>query len=130
MAYKHRIEAKTDDGATDDKGMEEYTVVTSNFEETCTILRKIGLIDKFHEEKRRIKYIYKDINFDIDTQPGIPPFLEIEASSWKKVDEGIKLLELNPQDKRITSAGQIYKMHGIDMLDYKEFSFDKGLVKK
>lgn len=130
MAYKHRLGAKSHEGKHDDKGMEEYTIEVSDFEEACTILKKIGLVQKFHEEKRRIKYFLDGINFDIDTQPGIPPFLEIEADSWDRVEKGIKLLGLDPKDKRIFSAYQIYKMNGIEMMDYKEFSFKKGLVKR
>ncbi len=130
LNFKKRIGHKDDEGQTNDEGMEEYTVEVSDFEETCRILGKIGLIVKFYEEKKRIRYEKEDIYFDIDTQPGIPTFLEIEADSWDGVDKGISLLGLNPKDKRIISAYQIYKMQGIDMLDYKEFSFKKGLIKK
>lgn len=130
MNFKKRLGHQDDEGKTNDQGMEEYTVEVSDFEGTCRILEKIGLIVKFYEEKHRIRYQKENIYFDIDTQPGIPTFLEIEADSWEGVDQGIRLLELNPKDKRIISAYQIYKMHGIEMLDYKEFSFKKGLIKK
>ena len=42
-----------------------------------------------------------DIEFDIDTWPQLNPYLEIEAPSWGKIDEAIKMLGLNIKDKKI-----------------------------
>lgn len=41
----------------------------------------------------------------------------------------VKYLNINPDEKKIFSAFQIYALAGINMLDYKAFTFD-GLVKK
>ncbi len=127
LTYKKRLGAKTD-GSNDD-GMEEYETEVSDFEATSTIFLKIGLIQKFYEEKRRIRYMLGDIEFDLDFCPSLKPYLEIEAKSLKQVDEAIGLLELDPKDKKIFSTTQIYKLSGIRMLDYKELTF-KGLVKR
>ena len=61
--------------------------------------------------------------------PAIPSYLEIEAASWADVDVSIKELGLNPEDKKIFSTMQIYRLHGIEELDYSRVTFD-GLVKK
>ncbi len=135
LTYKQRYGAQGEgvrlasDGENNDVGMKEIEVVVDDFEKTAQIFYSIGLIDKFIEEKRRIRYILDDIEFDIDYMPGLEPFLEIESNSMEKVEQGIKLLGLDPDEKKIFSAFQIYALAGINMLDYKAFKFD-GLVKK
>lgn len=135
LTFKQRLGTKSDDGIVDksgktnDDGMKEIEVTVNDFEKTAQIFYSIGMIDKFYEEKRRIRYIKDDIEFDIDYMPGLEPFLEIEASSMDEVEKGIKLLGLNSNDKKIFSAFQIYALSGINMLDYEGFTFD-GLVKR
>jgi len=129
LTYKERIGMKTYDGKTNDDSMEEIEIEVSNFEKTAELLNHIGFIEKFYQENRRIRYQLKDIEFDIDTWPQIEPYLEIEAPSWEKIDEAIKLLGLNPEDKRIFSTTQVYQLKGIEDIDYKEITF-KGMVKR
>ena len=129
LTYKERIGMKTFDGKTDDDSMEEIEINVSDFNKTAELLNKIGFIEKFYQENRRIKYQLDDIEFDIDFWPQLDPYLEIEAPSWEKIDEAIKLLELNPENKRIFSTTQIYKLKGIEDIDYKEMTFN-GLIKK
>lgn len=131
LTYKQRlgVKDKDDRGVTNDTGMKEIEVVVDDFEKTAQIFYSIGLVDKFVEEKRRIRYMLDDIEFDIDYMPGIEPFLEIESSSMDKVEKSIKLLGLEPSEKRIFSAFQVYALNGINMLDYKAFMFS-GLIKK
>jgi adenylate cyclase, class 2 len=116
-------------GETNDGGMKEIEVIVDDFEKTAQIFYAVGMIDKFIEEKRRVRYQLDDIEFDIDYMPGLNPFLEIESTSMARVEEGIKLLGLNPDEKKIFSAFQIYALNGINMLDYKAFLFS-GLIKK
>ncbi|MFA5927352.1 MAG: CYTH domain-containing protein [Patescibacteria group bacterium] len=129
MAFKKRLGAKAADGSKNDEGMEEHEVAIDSFKSAESILLNLGLIEYFFEEKRRIRYLLDDAEVDIDICPALEPYLEIEASSWDKIDRVIALLELNPEDKKIFSATQIYRLAGIDMFDYKEFTF-KGLVKR
>lgn len=129
LAYKQRLGVKNKKGENDD-GMLEHQVEVSDFEETKKILFSIGLVPKFYEEKQRIRYTYNDIEFDIDFFPKLDPYLEIEADTWEKVEEGIKLLDLDPKKKRICSTFQILEEEGVNMLEYKEFSFKNGWVKK
>lgn len=55
----------------------------------------------------------------------LEPYLEIEAPSWEKIDEAIGLIGLNPEDKKIFSTTQVYRLKGIDDKDYKVLTFDK-----
>ena len=127
LAFKQRLGTKGDGGKSNDKGMIEHEVEVSNFETASNIFLAIGLIQKFYEEKRRIRYMLDDIELDIDYVPLLNPYLEIEASSWEKIDMAIKLLGLNTSDKKIFSTFQIYQLKGINMLDYHELTFNKQL---
>lgn len=129
LTYKERIGVKTFDGKTNDDSMEEVEIIVNDFVKTAELLNRMGFVEKFYEENKRIRYQYEDIEFDIDLWPQLNPYLEIEASSWEKIDEGIRLLGLNPEDKKIFSTNQVYKLNGIDELDYKEITFE-GMIKR
>jgi len=129
LTFKQRIGVKTHDGKTSDKSMEETEIEVNDFEKTTELLTKIGLKEKFYEESKRIRYQLGNIEFDIDFWPQLEPYLEIEAPSWKEIDKAIKLLNLNPKDKRIFSTYQIYQLKGIDMNNYQEITFER-MVKK
>lgn len=69
------------------------------------------------------------VEFDIDIYPELEPFLEIEASTWEQVDRAIKLIDLNPSDKKVFSTNQVYALKGISVKDYIRIAFN-GLVKR
>ena len=129
FSFKQRLGIKSDDGSSNDSSMEEVEIIVNDFEKTAKLLEKIGLKQKFYEENRRIRYVLKDIEFDIDFWPGLEPYLEIETNSWKKIDQAINQLKLNPQDKKIFSTYQIYQQKGIDENDFSQITFEK-MVKK
>jgi len=129
LAFKKRLGVTSQDGSTNDKGMEEIEVVVDSYKETRLFLKKIGFIEKHEGEKKRARWEKGTIIFDIDTWPVIPTCLEIEAESWKDIDKATKLLDLNPDERKICSAVQIYRLYDIDADDYQKISFD-GMVKK
>lgn len=129
MTWKRRIGVKSHNGKYNDQSMEEIEIEVSDFDKVAKIIKKLGLEEKFYEENKRIRYVLDDIEFDIDHWPGLEPYLEIEAESWDDIDKAIKLLDLNPKDKKIFSTYQIYQLKGIDENDYKVITFDK-MVKK
>lgn len=125
LGFKRRLGMDKHDGSTSDTGMEEIEVVVSDFDKTCELFRKIGIVDKFYQENRRIRWEKDGVEFDIDTWPLLNPYLEIEADSWEKVDEAIGWLGLNPADKKIFSTNQIYNSQGIRELDYVKMGFEE-----
>lgn len=129
LTYKKRIGAKAHDGSTQDEGMEELEVVVSDFAEMHHILLRLGFIEKHYVENRRIRWRKGAVEFDIDTYPALAPYLEIEGKSWEAVDGAISELGLNPKDKNIFSANQVYALSGITVAEYTRFTFD-GLVKR
>lgn len=129
LTYKQRLGIKSHDGTQNDEGMEEIEVNVSDFDKTAELILKLGFIEKFYEENRRIRYKLKNIEFDIDFWPLLNPYLEIEAPGWQEVDEGIRLLDLDPKDKKIFSTYQVYQLSGINELDYKILTLDKAIKK-
>lgn len=129
LAYKKRLGVTSQDGSTNDEGMEEVEVNVHDYDTTLLFMEKIGMLEKHRGEKKRTRWKLGEIIFDIDDWPAIPTLLEIEASSWEDVDKAIGLLELNPEDKKICSGNQIYMMYGINIDEHQKLMFN-GLEKK
>lgn len=128
LTFKQRLGMEKGENGND-ISMEETGIQVNDFDATADMLFKLGFIEKHYVENKRIRYMLGDIEFDIDFYPQLEPFIEIETSSWEKIDEAIKLLNLNPADKKICSTTQIYASKGIIVDDYKEITFKK-MVKK
>ncbi|MFH1840790.1 MAG: class IV adenylate cyclase [Candidatus Shapirobacteria bacterium] len=130
LTFKQRLGIKSHDGSSNDESMEEIEVIVSDFEKTAEILRKIGLEEKHYIENRRIRYLWRGIEFDLDFWPMIPPLLEIEAKSWKEIEKAIAVLGLDPSKKKIFSAYQVYAIYGVDENKYQIITFDRQVKKK
>lgn len=129
LAYKQRLGVTSDDGSTSDDGMKEIECVVSDFETTKQLLLSIGLIEKFRQERKRIRWIKGTIEFDIDTWPLIPPYLEIEGSSWKDVKEASEALGFNYEDHFRGSMGQVFQKYGDDDHNYSVLTFETQIKK-
>lgn len=129
LGFKQRIGADRHDGSTSDTGMEELEVVVSDFDTTAALLFRLGFIEKHYAENRRIRWKKGAVEFDIDTWPELPTYLEIEAPIWEQVDAAIRELGFDPADKKIFSTNQIYAMKGIRVSEYIRLAFD-GLIKR
>ncbi len=127
LSYKQRLGMKSN-GENDD-GMKEIEVNVSDFDKTATLILKLGFVEKHYVENKRTRWKRGNVEFDIDTYPALEPYLEIEAPTWEEVDEAIKYLGLNPEEKKIFSANQVYLMKGIKVADYTRLAFD-GLIKR
>ncbi len=123
LAYKRRLGVISNTG--NDAGMEEIEFEVEEYDKTRQFLHKIGLILKFAQEKKRTRWVKGDIEFDIDTCPQLPPYLEIEGKTDAALKRGMKLLGIKPEDCRRFSTTQVYEMHGIRDKDYISMTFDE-----
>mgnify|MGYP000956228617 CR=1 FL=1 len=130
LAYKQRLGVKSHSGKHNDGGMQEIEIEVSDFDKTSAILLSTGLVKKYYQENKRIRWKKGNVEFDIDFWPRLNPYLEIEAPSWKAIDKAIVLLGLNPDDKKIFTANQVYKLNGINELDYEEITFKRFVKRK
>lgn len=84
-------------------GREEIGVKISNFWTMKRILHELGYIKIFELAKYRTEYRLDDITFDIDEYIGLDPILEIESTSYERVQEYITKLEIDTQN-----VGRVY----------------------
>ncbi|WKZ27474.1 MAG: CYTH domain-containing protein [Candidatus Dojkabacteria bacterium] len=103
MTYKRVVSQSLD-------GVEEVEVEVDNFDKAREYLRSVGLVEKAYQETKRIRYVIKDldIEFDIDTWPGLEPWIEIEADTEEKVKEYASLLGFNWKEAMFGSADFVY----------------------
>jgi len=73
-------------------GTREVTVVVSDFERTCELLKAIGLEAKSYQETRRETWRLGECEVTLDTWPWIPPVVEIEAGDEATVQAGAAAL--------------------------------------
>ena len=125
LAYKRRLGIRSKTTEVSDDGMEEIEIEVEGFEKTREILLRLGLIEKFYQENKRIRWQKDDVTYDIDLWPKIEPYLEIEASSRDTLLKGVAVLGLDPKIGRICSNFQIYMDKGIDIREYQRMTFEE-----
>lgn len=119
LTYKLKKHGNTKVGKT-----VEIEVEVSDFDKTARILKKLTFKEIYYQENKSHIFNLDNIEFSIDTWPKLKPYLEVESSSKKRVDQGLKLLELLGQDSGDKDIVAIYKENGIDLHSYLELKFD------
>jgi adenylate cyclase class 2 len=125
-SFKKRI--GVNDGQNDST-MHEVEIVIDSFDQACELFTSIGMKAKFYEENRRTQYILDGVEICIDEWPLLPPYIELEGSSWGEVEEMAKKLGFDWADRKVYSTAQVYKDAGITESDYQILTFDKQIKK-
>jgi len=105
LAFKRKISK----GST--KIMAEYEVKIDNYENMKDILKELGLKILRDYSKHRTSYKLGDVHFDIDTIPGIPTFMEIEAPDEETVKEFVVKLGFSLEDARPWTGKDLLKYY-------------------
>lgn len=118
LTYKYKVRGNKEIGKTT-----EIEVEAGDFDKTAQILSKVPFKDIFYQENKRHTFRHQGIEYSLDTWPLMDPFLEIEADSKEKVEEGLQVLGLE-------GAGDIdivdmYRQKGIELHSYKELKFNE-----
>lgn len=92
-------------------GTQEISVVVDDFEEICRFLLAMGLGGKSHQETRREKWLYGEVEITIDTWPWIPPFVEIEGPNKEVVKQAARDLGFDWSKALYGSVEPVYQMH-------------------
>jgi len=90
------------------KSRKETQLFVEDFDKMCYILEKTGLYKTPIFKKHRIHYEFDDVHFELDTDPGIPTYLEIETQSIARMKGICKLLGLNYGDGSGKSIVDLY----------------------
>ena len=85
----------------------ETTFPPPDFESMKKILLAAGLVVTQSQEKQRTTYSLGDIHAEIDEFPGIPPLLEIEATSVEKMKEFVLRLGFTMADTKPWSGKDV-----------------------
>ncbi len=120
LTYKNK-------GGTGISDTDEIEIEVEDFGKMEQILNKLTCFTgQYYQENKRTKFILDGTEFNIDHWPLIPPFLEIEASSPEKVQNGLKLLGLENKENAHWGLINIYSKYGIDLHGYKEMRFKEA----
>lgn len=106
-------------------GTKEVEIVVEDFDKTNLILNELGYERNLYQENKRLSYVLDDVEFDIDTWPMIPSYLEIEGKNEEIVKEYIEKLELSNNVITCESVKHVYNRYGIDLDSYKELYFEE-----
>ena len=74
--------------------VEEINVLVDDHEKTKKLFLSLGLVCYAHQEKKRVSWKLLNVQFDMDTYPKMPTYLEIEAESEKEIVDMMKKLDL------------------------------------
>ena len=105
---------------------EEVEIEASSAEGAAKLIGAIGIPLQRYQEKKRISYIYDEIEFDLDFWPQIPMVLEIEAPTKEKVQQGAALLGLRWDEAIFVDQKVVHdKYYNIDLNEIKEYRFNE-----
>lgn len=130
LAYKERVGVTSHDGSTPDQGMKEIELSVEDFDLTKNFLLAIGLIEKFLQGRKRIRWQKDDLSFDIDQWPLIPPYIEIEGGSLETIKVASEALGLTFKDNLQCSAHNVFIKYGFNEHDYSVFTLEKQIKKE
>lgn len=91
---------------------EEIETEISNVEEMIKILNELNYIMKAPADKHRRSYIYDDILFEIDEwdkKVYAKPYLEIEVKHEEKLEQAIKLLDIDRRNITVKPIEELIK---------------------
>lgn len=100
----------------------EINLKVDDFDKAKNLIESIGLVHYAHQEKDRHSFILNNWNFDIDTYPDMPTYLEIEGKSSDHIKEAIMLLGL--ENHTAISEGETKLIRDKYKLDWNNMKFD------
>ncbi|MBI2572842.1 CYTH domain-containing protein [Candidatus Woesearchaeota archaeon] len=99
---------------------ESVKIKVSRKEEALELLKRLGLKQVAKIISHRTSYEYNGVDFDIDTFPSIPPFLEIDTGDTKvSVKKILALLDLENAKPLVISTPAIFELYGKEYYNTK-----------
>lgn len=104
-------------------GTNEWEIIVNDFNETLTILEKLGLSHKSYQENTRDDFIIENTKISIDHWPKLGYILEIESKDEEDIKKYAKKIGFN-EDQILTADIQtLYLERGINLDEIKELKF-------
>lgn len=92
---------------------EELETKIEDYETMEKIIKKLGLKIITHREKKRTSFVLGNLKFEIDENPNIPAYLEIEGTKLS-VKKGIELLGFRMEDTTNMTTSDVLKYYKQD----------------
>lgn len=89
---------------------EEVEIEISDFNLGVELLEKLGAKIKNYSENLRERWIYNDVEIDIDTWPYLDSYVEIEGKNKEDVEKVTKILGYKFSDALFCGVGKIYEI--------------------
>ena len=103
-------------GKTKNKKFIETNEVQTNIENYDAIekiIELLGLKLTKQRERKRTSFVLGKIKIEIDENPKIPAYLEIEGDK-KNIEKTVKLLGFSMEDTTNLTVGQVLKSYGVE----------------
>ncbi|MFI5753926.1 class IV adenylate cyclase [Streptomyces sp. NPDC051569] len=104
-------------------GTLETEVTVGDFDTTHALLGQLGFRAKAYQENRRSSWLLDGVRLEIDSWPGIPPYLEIEGDSPEQVWEASERLSITQEELTSENTRAVYARYGIDLESIAELRF-------
>ena len=108
----------------------EYFYPLSDINEGIMVMDLIGLENIRKQEKFRESYSYYGISFNVDTWPGLPTYLEVEAIDEIDIYNGLKILEIDFKDAIGLHAETLFINNNLDVSRLFFSDKDKEILRK
>jgi len=90
-------------------------------EKLSDLFEEIGLEKYAHQEKDRVSFSLNTYQFDIDTYPGMPTYMEIEGDSEENIKKAITLLGL--ENHKTWNQGERILIQDVYKLNWYHMKF-------
>ncbi len=90
-------------------GTRELEIEVSDFDKTKAILKELGYTPRALQENKRTRYMYQDIEIDMDTWPFLPTYVEIEAPTKEQVEDFLKKITYDKDKLTTMDVDSIYR---------------------
>jgi len=87
----------------------ETELVVDSYERGVQFCEDLGMVRKSYQETRRESWKTDDAKFDIDTWPGVPTFIEVEAADEATVRRYVEAIGFQWSDAMFGGVGVIYQ---------------------
>lgn len=104
-------------------GTHEVEIDVSDFQTTNSLLALAGFTSKAYQESRRRSWVVDGARIELDTWPGVPAFMEVEADSKDEVVRVAKLLGFDESELFTGSYYELYARYGIDLAAITDLRF-------
>lgn len=106
------------------RNTQELETEIGDFDTAARIFSRF-IKERYYQENGREVYKYKGLEVDINTWPGIPPFVEVEGSSSRQVYSCIRELGIGGKVIGNVNAIKLYKLYGKDLHSKRNLRLQK-----